>query len=182
MSEFMDVVKNRRSIRRYETREIPQDVLDELFEAVRWSPSWANFQCWEFVVVKDPDQKAAVKECVPNFNPANKAMGEAPVVIAACGKVKFSGYHEGNPTTKHGDWFMFDLGLATQTLCLTAHHLGLGRVIAGFFDHNKVAEVLKLPEGYDVVALIPMGYALKGSPAPKRREISEFVHMDAFSA
>lgn len=180
MSEFMDVVKNRRSIRRYESREIPQNVLDELFEAVRWSPSWANFQCWEFVVVKDPDQKAKVQACVPGFNPANKAMGEAPVVVAVCGKLKVSGFHEGNPTTKHGDWFMFDLGLACENLCLTAHSLGLGTVMVGLFDQDKAKEILQVPGGYEVVVLIPLGYPAKQSSAPKRREIEAFTHYDSF--
>jgi nitroreductase len=63
---------------------------------------------------------------------------------------------------------------------LTAHGLGLGTVVVGLFDHNRAKETLGVPEGYEVVALIPMGYAAKDSGAPKRREISEFTHYEKF--
>ena len=94
--------------------------------------------------------------------------------------MKSSGYYKDQVTTKFGDWFMFDLGLATQNLCLAAHDLGLGTVIVGLFDHDKAAEALGLPQGYELVALIPLGYPAKVSSAPKRREISAFVHTEKY--
>jgi len=61
-----------------------------------------------------------------------------------------------------------------------AHDLGIGTVIMGLFDHDKVAEIIGVPEGCELVSLIPMGYPTKDSARPKRREISEFVHYDRF--
>ena len=107
-------------------------------------------------------------------------MTDAPAVIALCGKLKTSGYYKGEAATKLGDWFMFDLGIATQSLCLTAHSLGLGTVVVGMIDHDKANKVLGVREGYEVVALIPIGYPAKDSPAPKRREIKEFTHLEKF--
>ena len=75
---------------------------------------------------------------------------------------------------------MFDLGIATQSICLMAQDLGIGTVIMGLFDHEKVAEALGVPEGCELVSLIPMGYPVKDSAGPKRREISEFTHYDRF--
>ena len=75
---------------------------------------------------------------------------------------------------------MFDLGIATQNICLTAHDLGLGTVVVGMFDHDRAKEVLKVEEGYEVVAILPMGFPAKDSPVPKRREISEFAHYETF--
>lgn len=75
---------------------------------------------------------------------------------------------------------MFDLGLATQSLCLTAYSLGLGTVIVGALDHDKAKEVLGVGEGYEVAALIPVGYPARDSGAPKRREIGEFTHYERF--
>ncbi len=75
---------------------------------------------------------------------------------------------------------MFDLGIATQNICLTAHSMDLGTVIVGLFDHDKLNSVLKVPQGYEAVALIPMGYPAKTPKAPKRREISEFRHDEVF--
>jgi nitroreductase len=79
-----------------------------------------------------------------------------------------------------GDWFMFDLGVATQNLCLAAHHLNLGTVIVGRFDQDKAKGILGLPDGYEVVTLIPLGYPGKEGRSPGRRELTEFVHHDMF--
>jgi nitroreductase len=114
------------------------------------------------------------------MNPASKAVIEAPVVLALCGKLQSAGYYKGQAMTKLGDWYMFDLGLATQSLCLTAHSLGLGTVIVGYVDHDKAKAVLGVGEGYELLALIPVGYPAKDSAAPKRREISEFTHYGKF--
>ena len=180
MSDLMSTIRARRSIRRYQAQMIPDDHLQQILEAIRWSPSWANTQCWEVVVVKDPAVKEKLKGALSPTNPGFRSITEAPVVIALCGRLRTSGYYKGEAATRLGDWFMFDLGLATQTLCLMAHHLGLGTVIVGMIDHDKTKQVLGIGEGYEAVALIPVGYPAKDSPAPKRREIKEFVHAEKF--
>ena len=75
---------------------------------------------------------------------------------------------------------MFDLGIVTQTICLTAHSLGLGTVIVGLYDHDKAKEVIKVPEGHELVAILPLGYCAKTPKAPARKEISEFTHQNTF--
>ena len=180
MAELMDIIKGRRSIRNYQDKEVPEDILNQVLEAVRWSPSWANTQCWEVIVVKDPAVKQKLQETMSKGNPATRAMVEAPVVLALCGKLNVSGFYKEQVSTKFGDWYMFDLGLAAQTLCLTAYQLGMGTVIAGLFDHDRAGQVLSVPEGYELVSLIPLGYPSKDTGAPKRREISEFTHYERF--
>jgi nitroreductase len=179
MAELMDIIKGRRSVRKYEDRDVPEELLTQVLESVKWSPSWANTQCWEIVVVKDPATKEKMAATLIK-NPATKAMVQAPVVLVVCGKLNSSGYYKDKVTTKFGDWFMFDLGIAAQDICLTAYSLGLGTVIVGLFDHNKVDEILGVPEGYNVVSLIPMGYPAKKTEAPKRRGIAEFRHDEKF--
>jgi nitroreductase len=180
MSEITEVIKERRSIRKYEEKDVPEEILNSLLEAAGWSPSWANTQCWELIVVKDKTLKESLKETIFPKNPATNAITGAPVLLALCGKLKSSGFYKDIVTTKFGDWFMFDLGLFTQTLCLAAQNLGLGTVIVGLFDHDKAKSILKVPEGYELVVLIPLGYPAKISSAPKRREIREFVHHNTF--
>ncbi len=180
MTDLMTLVKERRSIRTYRDDEVSGDALDKILEAVRWAPSWANTQCWEVVVVRDATVKQKLQEVISPKNPSTKAMVAAPVLLALCAKRNSSGYYEGKVTTKFGDWFMFDLGLATQNLCLMAHSLGLGTVIVGLFDHDRANTILEVPAGYETVVLIPLGYPAKVSKAPKRREIAEFIHEDRF--
>ena len=100
--------------------------------------------------------------------------------MALCGKKNSSGYYNGQVTTKFGDWLLYDLGIATQSLCLTAHSLGLGSVVVGLFDHDAAAKVVGLPEGYELVSLLPVGYPDQAPKAPPRKEISQFVHYDRF--
>jgi nitroreductase len=180
MSDLMSIIKGRRSIRRFQDKPIPEKDLQEILEAVQWSPSWANTQCWEIVLVKNREMKERLNEALSVTNPAKKGLPDAPVVLALCGKVRSSGYYKGEASTKLGDWYMFDLGIATQSVCLAAHNLGLGTVIVGSLDHDKAKEVLGVGEGYELVALIPVGYPAKDSAAPKRREVREFTHDDRF--
>jgi nitroreductase len=180
MHDMMSIIKGRRSIRSYQDKDIPEELLEQVFESIRWSPSWANTQCWEVVIVKDQKIKEGLQETLPKMNPARKAIIQAPVTIGLCGKLESSGYYKGQVSTKLGDWYMFDLGIATQSICLTAHSLGLGTVITGMFDHDKAKELLHVSDRYQIVSLIPMGYPAKDSPAPKRREINDFVHYETF--
>jgi nitroreductase len=178
--EFMEILKERRSVRKYEDRKVPEELLLKVLEAVQWSPSWANTQCWEVIVVKAADIKVRLQETMVKGNPATKAIVEAPLVLALCAKQRSSGYYKEQVTTKFGDWFMYDLGIATQSLCLAAHRWGLGTVVVGLFDHQQAAQVLGVPEGYELVTLIPLGFPAKQSSPPKRREITEFTHYDQF--
>ena len=182
MADLMEIIRGRRSMRKYQERQIPEADLTTILEAIRWAPSWANTQCWEVIVIKEPTVKQKLQEILlpPEGNPATKAMVGAPVVLALCGKLEVSGFYDGQAATKLGDWFMFDLGLATQNLCLAAYHLNLGTVIVGRFDQDKAKGILGLPDGYEVVTLIPLGYPGKEGRSPGRREISEFVHYDRF--
>jgi len=178
--EILELIMGRRSIRRFEPRDVPEEVLEQVLRGVQWAPSWANTQCWEIIAVRTPSMKESLQGTLAKGNPASKAMVEAPVVLVICGKLQSSGYYKGQVTTKFGDWFMFDLGLATQNLCLMAHCLGLGTVIVGLFDHDKVKSLLGVPDGYEVVAMVPLGYPSAPSSAPKRREIAEFLHRERF--
>jgi nitroreductase len=180
MSDILNTIQGRRSIRRYQDKDITDDMLNKLLEAARWAPSWANTQCWHFVVVKNTETKKQIQEAVSPRNPSSLAIVNAPVLLVVCGQLKRSGYYNGEYPTKFGDWFMYDLGLATQNLCLAAHESGLATVIVGLFDHDKVAEIIKLPSEHEVLVLIPLGYPDHEPSPPNRRELKEFVHFDSF--
>jgi nitroreductase len=176
----MEVIKGRRSVRKYRPDPIPDEALQKVFEGVRWAPSWANTQCWEVIVVRDPHLKSEVLGAVPETNPGYSAMAEAPVLLVLCGKKAISGCYRGRPVTGKGDWLMFDTGLAMQNLCLTAYSLGLGTVVVGLFDHKRVEEILGVPPNVEVVAMTPLGYPAAEGRAPKRKEPAEFVFYDKY--
>ncbi len=175
-----DLFKRRRSIRRFQDKPVTDETLAELLEAVRYSPSWGNLQCWELVVVRGAEDKKKLAGLLSPKNPATLCTETAPVVIAVCGNPLRSGYYKGEQQTRYQHWFMYDLGALSQTLCLKACEMGLGTVIVGSFDHKAAEELLSVPRGVELIALIPLGYPDHEPSAPKRREIEEFVHFGRF--
>ena len=178
--DLMEAIKGRRSIRKYRPDPIPEEVLRAVLEAVRWSPSWANTQCWEVIIIKDPKTKSELAATLAKGNPALASMIDAPLLLVLCGKKGFSGYYKGQSATVKGDWLMFDTGLAMQNLCLAAHSQGLGTVVIGLFDHKKVEEILGVSQEAEVVAMTPLGYPSAEGSAPKRKEVSGFVFYERY--
>ena len=189
--ELFEAIKNRRSIRHYTTDPIDDDKVNQVLEAGRWAPSWANTQCWRFVVVRDPELKARIGQSLMRVrrgdelfdNPGTKAINDVPVVIVVCAEMNKSGLKPGDPArgdyvTDKGDWFMFDSALAVQNMVLAAHGLGLGTVIIGAFEAPMVEEIIGLPEGYRVVVLLPLGVPAREGKAPPRKELTEIAARD----
>ena len=178
--EVMEAIKTRRSIRKYKTDPIDGKILETVLEAARWAPSWANTQCWRFIVVHDSNIRAELAGTLYEGNPATDAIRSAPVVIVACAELGKSGSHDGVLETDKGDWFMFDVALAMQNLVLAAHSLGLATVHVGRFDAKKAANILEVPEGYCVVAMTPLGYPAETKDPRPRKELAEIVFYDKY--
>jgi nitroreductase len=180
MTDLIQAIKERRTVRKFEDQPLTDDQVQTLLEAVRWAESWANTQCWEIIIVRDESIKTQLQETMAKGNPGTKAVVQAPVVFGVCAKLQTSGFYKGQAPTKFGDWYMFDLGLACQNLSLAAHAMGLGSVILGLFDHDQAAKVLQVPDGFELVTLIPVGVPAQIPSAPNRREINEFTHRETF--
>ncbi len=178
--QFMNVIRERRSIRRFTQQAIEPEKLAEIFAAASWAPSWGNSQCWEIIVVKNRETKAHLAETLSPKNPATRTVANAPIVLAICGQARKAGWYSGKQVTRYEDWLMYDLGLLSQNICLSACHLGLGSVIVGAFDHDEAEKLLQIPEECKLVSLIPLGYPDHAPSPPARRPVAEFVHFDRF--
>lgn len=168
-------------MRKFSDRPVEPEKLAALLEAVRRAPSWSNKQCWHLVVVEDPEMRATLSDLslVESFfatsgyktNPAQKGLAQAPVVIVACADPSKSG------SMGEQEYYLADMGIATENLMLAAHDLGLGSVFVGVFDEDKIRTLLRIPVEIRVVGLFPVGYPLEGlkSKVP-RKPLDEFVH------
>ena len=174
----MDVftaIRERRSIRKYKPDPVAGEIMQEILDAARWAPSWANTQCWEVIIVSNPETKQKLSATLPQGNPARDAVCQAPLVVVACAGTEKAGYYKGKPATDKGDWYMFDVALAMNNLTLAAHARGLGTVHVGLFDAPAVAAILEVPPGIAVVELLPLGYP-DGQPArTARKDLAAFV-------
>lgn len=173
-------IKERRSIRKFQDKPVTHDLLTEVVEIARFAPSWKNTQIARYIVVEDREKiaKIATAECTLGFTYNIKTMAAAPALVLLTYVNKRSGYEkDGSFTTPKEDrWEMFDAGIAAQTFCLAAHEKGLGTVIMGIFDENKVGEIVKIPEGQTLAAIIPIGFPADGEVAcPPRKEAEALI-------
>jgi len=186
--ELMEAIRGRRSIRKYTPQPVDDKTLNTILEAARQAPSWANTQCWRFVVVRDEKLRnkladTGIAVATGKANRGTESMRVTPIAIVVCAEMRKAGYSLGEPkgpVTDKGDWYMYDVALAMQNLTLAAHALGLGTVHVGAFDAIKVAEILGVPEGYAVVAMTPLGYPDESPKARPRKEMAEIVGYDKF--
>lgn len=179
--ELDQAIAGRRSIRKFTDYVVSGEEIRDLIEAARQAPSWANTQVWEFIAVRDKGLIEKVVNTYAEKNPATRGSLSASVLIVACAKTGVSGCYEGKDVTSLSNWYMFDLGMAVQNLCLKAHAMDLGTVVVGLLDHQACKEVLGVPAGHEVVAVIPVGRpAAPGKSGPPRKELAEFLFCDAF--
>ena len=181
--EMLEMIKGRRSIRKYKPMPVTEEDHNAVLEAARWAPSWRNTQCWQFIIVRDLELRIKLAETLPETNRALPAIREeAPIVIVACAELGKSGYsRDGEMVTNKGDWwYMFDTALAIQNMVLMAHSLELGTVHVGWFDAEKAAKILEVPETVVIVELIPLGYADEVPEVRRRKELSEIVFYEKY--
>lgn len=179
--EVKEAILKRRSVRKFTDYHVTDAEIQELLEAARWAPSWANTQVWEFIVVRDRQVIEKIAATYAPKNPATKGTLSASVVIVGCAQKGVSGCYEGKNLTIFSEWFLFDLALAVQNICLRAHDMGLGTVIVSLLDHRALATVLSVPEGYEAVTVIPIGRpAVPDRDGPPRRNVADFSHRNGF--
>lgn len=179
--ELKDAILKRRSVRKFTDYQVTDAEIYELLEAARWAPSWANTQVWEFIVVRDRQVMEKIAATYAQNNPATKCTRSASALIVGCAKTGVSGAYDGKNLTIFPEWFLFDLGLAVQNLCLRAHDIGLGTVIVSLLDHRALKQVLSVPDGYEAVTVIPVGKpAVPDRSGPPRKSIADFSHLDVF--
>lgn len=174
--ETVKCIKERRSIRKFDSsREVSRELIDSVIDTARFAPSWKNTQVTRYTVLtgESKDQLAA---CTAVWAKNGDIMRSAPMVVALSIIDKRSGYErDGSASTPLGSgWQMFDSGIAAQTFCLAAYDAGLSTVIMGLYDDNA-AEVIGIPEGQILTALIAVGYADESPAAPNRKELSDLV-------
>lgn len=194
--DFNEVIKARRSIRKFKAQPVPDKYIQEIIEAGRLAPSVSNIQSTRYVVIKSSEVKEKLNEYTVPF------VKNAPVVIVCCAYKKawleqgekflelknigaFKDFYQ--ETKQQMDNFEKDgkvermanpeidkyytwqhAAIAIDHMALKAVDLGLGSCWVGFVDREKVRELVDLNEDYEVIALLPIGYP-SYNPLPRPR-------------
>ncbi len=172
-----DCIKERRSIRKFTEQPVDHALLSEIVETASYSPSWKNTQIVRYIAVESDLKNKIAEECTSDHPNNGNIILNSPMLIVITAIKNRCGYErDGSFSTKRGDsWQMFDAGIATQTFSLAAYEQGLGTVILGIFDDQKVNEILNLPNDRETIALISIGYPAESPVAPKRKPVDELL-------
>jgi len=165
--DAMEAILGRRSIRSYQAREVPQEVLNQVLEAGRWAPSASNFQPWKFIVVRDPKIKGELAAAATY----GKFLPEAPLAIA----VVVDPWSSNHPVE--------DGAAATLNMLLAAHALGLGGCWIGAYNSNyedKARKILGIPDDRRLLSIMALGYPAE-APGSSRIELARLVCYDRYS-
>ncbi|MFP4090980.1 MAG: nitroreductase family protein [Cyclobacteriaceae bacterium] len=175
MSPLDQIIQRRYSPRAFSTEDIPVHLLDQLWEAARKAPSSFNEQPWRFIYAQHSDEEA-FNRILSTLSQKNQSWAkEAGVLMVVATKNSFS--HTGAPN-RHA-WY--DAGAAVNTLVLKATELDLyARQMAGF-DPQQARELLQIPQEYEVVVALALGFKAKNDRLDKpRKTADEFVFKGKF--
>lgn len=210
IDEFLDLVKRRRSIRRFKPDPIPGEYIEKIIEAARWAMSGANAQPWEFVVVRDQNTKNKMAE---SYMEARKeqyiiekthteelrhhqlatqptgvpGISEASVVIVVCGDRRtlqatvLAALFI--PASAGPDCtYVENMANAVNLLHLATAALGLGSqwVSPNHVWEQSLKALLNIPEILEIHAVVPIGYPAYDPPPPYRRELKEMTHFEKY--
>lgn len=152
---ILDVIANRWSGRAFDTnKSLTQEQIISMLEAARWAPSCFGDEPWRFVVCDKNNNPAAWDKALDSLVPGNQSWAkDAPVFILICADTLF------NHNQKPNRWGAYDTGAAAISLCLQATGLGLMTHQMGGFDGEKARESFNIPEQYQMMSMLAVGYA-----------------------
>ena len=168
--DFTEVIKSRRSIRKFTEEPISDEILERILDAGRLAPTWANLQGTRYIVVKNPDKVKAVAEATGQ----KWALG-APMFIVATISPKHSGKN------KNGlEYYMLDVGICFEHIILAATNEGIGACWMGYFDEQEIKSILSVPPEERVIALTPLGFPNYTPREQVRIPLKEIAFRDKF--
>jgi nitroreductase len=168
----LDIIKERRSVRRYKSDPIQKDVLRRVLDAARFSPSGKNLQPWKFVLVKEESLKQRLAEA----SVGQTFIAQAPVVIVACAFPDRCYSRMGNYMKS----WPVDVAIAVEHMMLQAQEEGLGTCWIGAFEEEEVKSLLHVPEDVRVLALTPLGYPDEKPALRGRKDLQEIISHDYY--
>jgi len=206
-NDFLELVKNRRSFRRFKSDPVPKETLEKVLEAARLPPSAGNSQPWEFVVVQDVAKKKSItksitsgrkklREADPNIYwpvAVQPHLFTAPILIIVCGDRRLEATY---PTHLEGEILLRQsLAVSIYTLQLAAATFGLATAWGTMQTESRETQIralLGIPDVYTVDHIVPLGYPDEEKEkrdktlrpvrerASLRRELNEIVHYERY--
>ena len=181
----MDHLKQRKTIRKYQPKDIPADLLNDLLESACRASTVGNMQTYSVIVTRDAERK---KRLAPaHFH--QPMVESAPVVLTFCIDLRrFSQWcrqRKAEPGYGNFEWFVtgaIDTLLVAQTFCVAAEERGLGICYLGTTTYNpdQIVDVLELPELVFPLATVTVGWPDENPPQVDRLPLEAIVHEEVY--
>lgn len=153
-------LKTRRSIRKYKSEPVPEELLNKVFELCRYSPTACNLQSYYYIVIK---QREILEKIVSLRGPSGKPILASPYAIAVASKGDVS----------HRK--IQDACIAAYHLMLAAKAYDLGTCWVTDMDKDEIKDLLGIPHQDYIACLTPIGYPAEHFPVPERHQVKDFV-------
>ena len=170
MNPALQFIFNRRSVRRYQQREVPADIFTDLFEAAMAAPSAVAKDPWHFILVRDRKMLDKMLKVLPN----GQMLRQAPAAVVVCGDINRAHRNEVS-------YMLQDLSAAVENILLAATALGLGSCWLGMHPRPErmagIRSLFSLPENIIPMCGIALGWPAE-NPEPRTRFNPERVHLE----
>lgn len=161
MNDILKTIKERRSIREFQAKPIPEEIIDKLITALIWAPSAGNLQSRKFYFIFNQE----IKEKLVKATLGQDFISEAPLVVIGCTDDKI--------TLRYGErgknlYTICDISASIQNMMLLATDFGLGTCWVSAFDEKEVSKILNLSGNLRPIVIVPVGYPAENPSAPPR--------------
>ncbi|MGB9635070.1 MAG: nitroreductase family protein [Candidatus Micrarchaeia archaeon] len=167
-----ELAMKRKSIRLYENKDVPDDMIIDAVSTAILAPSAGNLQAWEFIIVRRTETKRAIADACYG----QEFIVSAPVVVIVCANRKRSSEKYG----KRGEEFysIADACIVASYFQLAVAEKGLGTVWVGAFDNDEIKSILDLPVYIEPIAVFPIGHPAEKGHDKRRFDTSKVMHME----
>jgi len=171
--DCIEVIKGRRSIRKFKDLAIGKEIIEDLLNAAQMAPSAGNLQARDFIIITNKITKQKLIKAALGQSFIEKA----PVVIVVVANIERSS----RIYRSRGELYATqDATAGIENILLAAHSMGLGTCWIGAFDENAVSELLGIPDKTLPVAIIPVGYPDEQPAMPPRIAMERLVHWETW--
>ena len=168
------IALHRRSIRKYDGRQVTREDLETLIRFAQEAPSWKNQQTSRYHIVASAEKLAAARQCLRGSNPQKTENAGALIVTSF--KRDIVGHTHGVPDNEGGNgWGWYDLGLQNAYLLLKAAEMDLDTLVIGIRDADELRALLQIPEDETIGAVIAVGHRVEDVQRPPRKALDEIA-------
>ena len=169
--DFLELAKERYSVRKMKPEKVMQEDLNKILEAARLSPTAKNLQRERLLVINTEEGIEKIKQCT------SCDFGASTIII-----ISYEKDDEQNESEESRKYGLIDTGIVATHMCLEATDLGLGTTMVGLFDRELTKKLFNIPEKYQPELLLPIGYIDKKPSIlhEKRKAIEELVKYNKY--